>query len=334
MTGESLLFVAPALDAAATCALLVPPRGVVQLTSTTGETVYEDEVDYVLDRASGVLTRLVASRIPFTTAEELHPRQDPDGSGFMHLRDDASTFLLTGDSGFFHARQVAATYTFDPTTWTGWTPSSMDGSLPRTREHLRRGDALSICVLGDSISEGYTASGFIGLPPFQPPYAVLVATALERMYGAPVTLRNCAVAGSTSDDGVNMAEAVALERPDLVIVAFGMNDAGYADADYYAANIRAIVATLRALAPEAECVLVSSMLPNPEWHYPRMESFAGYRAALARLCETGVALADVTRLWHDLMRRKSPYDLTGNGINHPNDFGHRLYADVILSLLA
>jgi len=28
--------------------------------------------------------------------------------------------------------------------------------------------------------------------------------------------------------------------------------------------------------------------------------------------------------------RKTHHDLTGNGINHPNDFGHRLYAQVIL----
>jgi hypothetical protein len=26
-------------------------------------------------------------------------------------------------------------------------------------------------------------------------------------------------------------------------------------------------------------------------------------------------------------------DLTGNGLNHPNDFGHRLYAQAILEYL-
>jgi hypothetical protein len=41
----------------------------------------------------------------------------------------------------------------------------------------------------------------------------------------------------------------------------------------------------------------------------------------------------MTQVWFDLLRRKSVYDVTGNGINHPNDFGHRLYAQVILSLL-
>jgi len=34
-----------------------------------------------------------------------------------------------------------------------------------------------------------------------------------------------------------------------------------------------------------------------------------------------------------VMKRKRPYDLTGNGINHPNDFGHSLYSQAILSLL-
>ena len=38
-------------------------------------------------------------------------------------------------------------------------------------------------------------------------------------------------------------------------------------------------------------------------------------------------------MWRDLLRRKSVYDLTGNGVNHPNDFGHQVYADVIASLL-
>jgi len=46
--------------------------------------------------------------------------------------------------------------------------------------------------VGDSISEGYNASSFIGAPPYQPPYGALVAAGLERAYRSPVTLRNFA----------------------------------------------------------------------------------------------------------------------------------------------
>ena len=47
----------------------------------------------------------------------------------------------------------------------------------------------------------------------------------------------------------------------------------------------------------------------------------------------GIALADMTSIWTEIVARKKYLDLTGNGLNHPNDFGHRLYAGVILATI-
>ena len=33
-----------------------------------------------------------------------------------------------------------------------------------------------------------------------------------------------------------------------------------------------------------------------------------------------------------MLKHKQYWDLTGNGVNHPNDFGHRIYAQVLTSL--
>ena len=44
-------------------------------------------------------------------------------------------------------------------------------------------------------------------------------------------------------------------------------------------------------------------------------------------------MADLTAVWQELLRRKRHADLTGNGVNHPNDYGHRVYAQVLLALL-
>ena len=332
--GESLLFIEAAPGKAATCSLLLRPGGPVSLTSATGEVEYVESVDYTIDQASGLLTRTSGSRIPHTTIAELRPSRDPDGSGFMHVRDNPTVFLMVDEGDVFHRRQITATYAFDLAQWTGYTPHFAGAGVPGTLERLRRREALTLCLVGDSISEGYNASGFIGAPPYQPPFGALVAAGLERVYRSTVTLRNFATAGWTSDDGLHAVGAVAAEQPHLVLVAFGMNDAGYLDPKDYAANIRAILEGIRRAAPRAEFVLVSPMLPNPAWHYPQMERFDGYRRALADLCGPGVILADLTTLWADVMARKSPYDLTGNGINHPNDFGHRLYGHTILSLLA
>jgi acyl-CoA thioesterase-1 len=40
-----------------------------------------------------------------------------------------------------------------------------------------------------------------------------------------------------------------------------------------------------------------------------------------------------TSVWEEFLKRKKDADLTGNGVNHPNDFGHRVYAQVIAALL-
>jgi lysophospholipase L1-like esterase len=328
------LFIEPARGELATASLLVTPDGPVTLKSATGEVKYVADVDYTIDSASGLLTRTPDSRIPKTTNAELHPSVDPDGSGFMHVRGQPAAFLMVAEGDVFHRRQVSADYSFDIAQWTGYSPQFAGANLPRTLERLRRRDALTVGLVGDSISEGYNASGFIGAPPYQPPYGDLVAAGLEHIYRAPVTLHNFATAGWTSDDSLNSVDALEAEQPHLVLVAFGMNDAGYAEPEDYAANIRALIDHTRKTVPGAEFVLISSMLPNPEWHYPQIERFAGYRRALLDLCGPGVILADLTTLWMDMMVRKTPYDVTGNGINHPNDFGHRLYAQTILSLVA
>jgi hypothetical protein len=41
----------------------------------------------------------------------------------------------------------------------------------------------------------------------------------------------------------------------------------------------------------------------------------------------------MTSVWTGFLELKQDWDLTGNGVNHPNDFGHRVYAQVLSALL-
>ena len=61
--------------------------------------------------------------------------------------------------------------------------------------------------------------------------------------------------------------------------------------------------------------------------------YAGYLKALDQMAGPGVAVADMTTMWNELVARKKFEDLTGNGINHPNDFGHMVYAQLIMAML-
>ncbi len=74
--------------------------------------------------------------------------------------------------------------------------------------------------------------------------------------------------------------------------------------------------------PDAEFILVASSLPNPLWDHGHGEILKQYEQGLIKLAQKWkgkVAVADLTKLWEDVLIRKSYYDLTGNGVNHPND---------------
>jgi lysophospholipase L1-like esterase len=251
-----------------------------------------------------------------------------------HKVGDENTWLLWEEDGFA-ARQVEVDYdAAEP--WHGYVPRSAAAALPRTFAKLRRHERLSIALSGDSISAGFNASGHHNDPPYQGAYPALLAAALEKTYGGKVDLLNVSVAGLRADAAMASLPRVLDAEPDLVIVAYGMNDVGRRDPAAYAKTVQTFIDAVRAKRPEAEFIVAATSRGNPEWNAIPADQFPKYRDALAALCgdERHVALADLTALWSDLLGRKRYADLTGNGLNHPNDFGHRLYAQVLAQMLA
>lgn len=331
---ESLFFIQHDANASPQAALLFKPAKILRVASATRDTTFEAGRDYVFDETSRTLRLPKGSRIPFKTLDELYPLLTSDSPKIRGKRDDPERGIFWGEGALYHGLQVEATYTCDGGEWKGYVPRFSAETLPRTLKKLRNKEPIKILHSGDSISEGYNASQFTKAKPGCPPFGELVARGLERAYGSKITFENHAHAGWRSDQGLKQAadERLGGKKPDVVIIAFGMNDVGAKDAVAYQKNIRGIMDAIRRDSPDTEFILVSSMLGNAEWGMP-MEQFPLHRDALSELCGEGVALADVTAIWQELLKRKSFYDLTGNGVNHPNDFGHLIYAQVILSLL-
>jgi acyl-CoA thioesterase-1 len=327
--GESVLFVDHA-DGTRCARLLFAPTEIVRVESASGETTYQEGVDFRC--AGNTLVLPAGSAIPCKTVAELHPLAASSGlPEFIRLRGQPDRGLLFSETGLFHQLQTCVTYRHRD-SWAGPIPVPAATSLPRSWRKLRRGEPLVLGVSGDSISVGANASKYNDLPPHQPAYPELVAAALGSIAGFTGNLRNRAVGGWTSLQGLGDAEALAAERPDLVLIAYGMNDNLQLEASNFRANIAGIIAKVRAGSPAAEFILVAGMCGNTDWAPIRPEVFTLFRDTLLALQEPGVVCADVTSVWLELMRRKSFLDVTGNGVNHPNDFAHRIYAQTILSL--
>ncbi len=217
--------------------------------------------------------------------------------------------------------------------WDAYVPKLASVRLERTLAKLRMKEPVTIALSGDSISAGYNASAYTNSPPFMPSYLTLVAAQLEQTYGGKVTVHNHAVGGWSSAQGVSDLDQLLKDKPDLVIIAYGMNDVGQRNPKPYQANIARMLERIHDTNPATEVILVSTMTGNADWMATPPEMFPLYRDALASLEAPGVALVDLTAVWQRLLRRKRHLDLTGNGVNHPNDHGHRIYAQAILALL-
>ena len=231
---------------------------------------------------------------------------------------------------WFHDRNVEVTYRRRDAKFA---PLEVVGSLPKTAARLKAGEPFTLGVSGDSISTGADASVYANAAPFQPGYADLVAAQLRAKYDCRIDLKNRAVGGWSVANGVADIDKLLAEKPHLIVVAYGMNDVGRRDPKWFGEQTRAILDRIKAADKEIEVVLIAPMLGHGEWTATPRDMFPKYRDELKKLAGPGVAIADLTAVWEVMLRNKHDLDLTGNGLNHPNDFGHRLYAQTILAVL-
>ena len=299
--------------------------------------LFEEGRDFAVDRSTGTIRRLKGGRIPFLTPEQLYPdgknailHPAPDANAIGNAPGSPTGYVLFSSGDFFLRHAVSVTYTAaQPLPVVTAEP----GNLPRFAALVERREPVKIAFIGDSITNGLNASGRIGVPPYLPPYPGRVAAWLSAR--TPCVFTNCAVSGKSSAQGPeHFAKVLTRQTPDLLFIAYGMNELGSAPEDF-AARIAALVAQGRAANPEMEFVLISPMRKNREWGNTPLDADRAFEAALTGLASADphIALAPVNRLWREVEDRKTFLDLTGNGVNHPNDFGHALYTLVIAEVL-
>lgn len=279
-----------------------------------GVVVYEQGRDYVVNYALGTIARAPKSRMPDFGKNVLYGQ-----SNFNHANFPGFT-----NNGFF------VWVDYETKSGSPLAPTTDQSSLlAKSRAKLTKGGPFKLIAFGDSIIAGGEAS--TEALRFQNRYA---GTLGKRFAKAEITVENGATGGDTSSDGLGRIEAKVLTRePDLVLVAFGMNDHNISPPfgvplEQFEANMDRMVSLIRERTG-ADVMLLSTFPPNPEWAHGshQMERYAAVtrRVAEKRKC----AYADVYGVWAKVLQRKDAPSLLGNNINHPNDFGHWLYLQAL-----
>ena len=328
--------------------LLYPADKVLEVWDARLTTRYEEGRDYKL--RDGRLVIPSSSRLPGMDWDEYYPKDFIEGHCFWKR---GGGYIYFSEGPFFHTRQCVVSYTHSG-SWDGPVPQGRLASLPHAAAKLREGRPFKVLFYGDSITTGANSSGITGVEPFCPDWCDMVMARLEERWPAcSFSSVNTAVGGTTSGWGLEEAEGrAAAHEPDLAILAFGMNDgSGRIPADVYGANIRGIMDKIRERKPDCDFILVATTLPsreplvrgcprNSEDDLTAEDDIAFYGtqddylpALLVLESGEGAVVADMTTMHRCILEKKAFRDVTGNNVNHPNDFIARIYAQVLLAIL-
>jgi lysophospholipase L1-like esterase len=281
-------------------------------------TVYEAGRDYVIDAKAGTIARTENSRIPDFSKNVLYGKKDFDHSQFPGYGN--APFLIFVDYDTANA----------PPLYPGQV--HVETLLRKTVRKLREHKPLRIIAYGDSITAGGEASSVdLQFPSRWAEY-------LRKQHpDSKIELLNHATGGDNTENGLaRLQEKVLSQKPDLVLIAFGMNDhnllgVGGVPVPKFKENLKSIATQIREKTG-AEVILLSCFPPNPDWHFGSHQMGKYAQATKEAAEELKAPYADVYGIWETVLTRKDEPSLLGNDINHPNDFGHWLYLQALEAL--
>jgi hypothetical protein len=304
----------------ATANLAFVPVCAPGIVAGNGSAYYQRNVDFTWSPGSRTVTLTADSTIPFKTHAEMHVTSGDNSYGSR---------VYWGEGSLFHGLQAKATYFHNEEWPTAWQQPTT--RLPRTMAKMASGSAVKITVLGDSITAGYNATGFVNVnvSPYQKSWCGLVSEGIARAKGCAVTLTNKANAGEQTTSGFERLDELNGAEADLVMIAYGMNDS----AANLASGLPAIIAGVQSRIANVEILLVTPMCGNPSVSWFPRSLFITQGNSILAMEAAGIGVADVGKQWRAIEDRKGFVSMSGNGVNHPNDYGHRLYAKVVLASL-
>lgn len=315
--------------------LLFTPEKVISVKDYTLQKTF-DESEYTIE--GNVISTTKNSTLPKMTEKMTTGEEGKDIYGWQSY--DTGYVFTEGLGILMH--QVAVTYTYDKSLSFGAIPSYEGDKLVNFSAKLGKKEKTGVFLYGDSISYGCSSSAMLGTAPYLSDYGTGFAEELGRRSGAEVLLYNGSQGGRNSNDGVNGLDS-ALEvsnsffggKPDLFIIAFGMNDCAHKiSRETYKQNLVSMIEKVRLNCEKTDILIISTILPNVKSSHDTklMDEYNNVHDELINSYERVIKL-DMTNFTRELYKTKNSLDVLANNVNHPSDFLVRCYDVCLLKKL-
>ena len=328
--------------------LLFVPTRIIAVVDATLQNEYVEGKDYRWVKGTNKIEWLNGSSIPYYYEGALQGKNEdgsyiPDYPNWDSLSRCRLAGVLYCADRFLWEKQICVTYEYSlsQVQSRGIVYTQYQGSrLPNTVKKLNNDQNLNVLFYGDSIFAGGDSSSSRNRAPYMPNMDALIANYLQSISSGEISFKNISIGGWTVENGLAALQPGGYDGKDyssvsgydLLILSFGMNNAS-TSASSFAGTTQKIVEAVKKKNPNIEVILVSCMCPNPQAYgfYGNQQYFG---AALKQLAdEKGYAFVDMFAVHDKILDYKDYSATTGNGINHPNDWLIRVYAQNILSTM-
>lgn len=269
-------------------------------------------------------------------------------------------YNITSYGTNIHNYQISVTYKHSD-AWKGTVPTNQSSKLSRFFAKLEKGEEVNMLFYGDSIATGLNASGCneslkwkydsskgysvyntnykesINVAPYAASWPRAVYNRTQAKYpDAKINYINVASSSSnsTTHGTRNLQAAVIDNNPDIIFIAFGTNESGTSKANYKSYQ-KTMLEGITKVHPDCAVVFVSPTVPNLLKY--GNNNFAAFQEAFyelqAEYPNLDIAVAPVYSVATYVNSIKKYQDISGNNINHPNDFGVRIYGNTIMQTL-
>ena len=317
-------------------ALLFPIEEVLSVKDYGLNIDYKEGIDYKVK--DGKLVILPSGHIKITKFDEYYCKKPASvevavDNKHCQYHFNEQRYMMFGESNYMTDKQIAITYKHKG-SWDLFRQKNQNEKLQRFLKKIKNKEEATIVFYGDSITVGCNSSGTPyggNVSPYAEPWPIMVTEYLKTKYQTNINYINTAVGGMTTEWGVNnYQERVNKYHPDLMVLAFGMND-GSLPKEEHIKEIMSIVDGVKKENPQCDIILIATTVPNIESTLFQAQST--YIEEYKKINQDDVAIVDMTHMHMDLLKKKRFKDMTGNNVNHPNDFLARIYAQSILEVM-
>lgn len=219
------------------------------------------------------------------------------------------------------------------------------------RSDFIKNGPITIVAFGDSITQGAFAKDCVDYANYDAVYHNRLRKKLLALRDDfPINVINSGAGGENTTRSLPRIESqVTCHNPDLIIVCFGLNELGQT-LDVFLDSLGIIFekcqkcgADVIYMTPNMMNTYVPDMLKKSKPHYDYAQVTAEwmnsgkmdeYVAAAKKLAENmGIKVCDCYSAWKKLSETQDTTALLSNGINHPNEEMHELFANMLFDVI-